>query len=78
MTGRQVAATGSETDVTDADPVASDPEVARQLSNIHRTLELIALLLAVLLAGSGGIGTIAGGCAVVLLVGNAITRAIGG
>lgn len=70
--------TDAETAATDPDPVASDPEVARQLSNIHRTLELIALLLAVLLAGSGGIGTVAGACAVVLLVGNAIGRAIVG
>jgi len=67
----------AETAVTDTEPVASDPEIARQLSNIHQTLELVALLLAVLLAGSGGIGTVAGACAVVLLVGNAITRAIG-
>lgn len=54
----------------------ANPEITRQLGYIHQTLELIALLLAVLLVGQGGFATIAGGCAFLLLVANAITRAL--
>ena len=55
----------------------TDAEVARQLTHIHQTLELVALLLAVLLLGQGTIGFVAGGSAILLLVGNAIFRAFG-
>ena len=52
----------------------ADPETARLLSNIHRTLELIALLLAVLVATQGSIATIIGGSAVLLIVGEWLIR----
>jgi len=61
--------------MTDTESAVGDDQIARQLSNIHQTLELIALLLAVLLLSAGSIGAIAGGCAILLLVGNAVFRA---
>ncbi|WP_115863311.1 hypothetical protein [Halorussus litoreus] len=68
--------TASGRALANAEPAATDSDmVATQLSNIHQTLELIALLLAVLLLSAGSIGAIAGGCAIVLLVGNAVLRA---
>lgn len=55
----------------------TDREIARRLAHIHRTLELIAFLLAVLLAVQGGVGLLAGGVAAVLLVANALARSLG-
>ena len=55
----------------------ANQEIARRLAYVHQTLELIAFLLAVLVAGQGGVGLIVGGSAVVLLVLNALTRSLG-
>ncbi|WP_132060174.1 hypothetical protein [Halorussus amylolyticus] len=55
----------------------ADPEIARRLRYIHQTLELIALLLAVLLVQQGGIGVIVGVGAAVVLVVNAVSRLLG-
>lgn len=52
----------------------ADPEIARLLSAIHRTLELIAFLLAVLLVSAVGIGVVVGGGAALLLALNAFVR----
>ena len=54
----------------------SDFEIAQRLTYIHQTLELMAFLLAVVALGQGTIGFVAGGCAILLLVGNAISRAL--
>ena len=55
----------------------TDAEIARRLTYIHQTLELIALLLAVVALGQGTVGVVAGGSAILLLVGNAVSRALG-
>lgn len=52
----------------------SDSEIAQRLEYIHQTLELIALLLAVLAIQQGTIGTIVGVGAIVLLIVNVASR----
>lgn len=54
----------------------TDQEIARKLTHIHLTLELIAFLLAVLVASQGGIALIVGGSAIVLLVVNVLARSL--
>ena len=54
----------------------AEPETARLLADIHRTLELIALLLAVLVATAGGVATFIGGSAAVLLIVGWLSRAL--
>lgn len=55
---------------------STDAEIAQRLGYIHQTLELIALLLAVIALNQGGLGVIVGGSAILLLVMNAIDRAL--
>ncbi|WP_135825891.1 hypothetical protein [Halorussus ruber] len=62
--------------MTDLD--TTDSEIARRLTYIHQTLELIALLLAVVALGQGTVGFVAGGAAILLLVGNVVSRALEG
>lgn len=54
----------------------TDDEIVQQLTYIHQTLELIALLLAVVALSQGFFGLVAGGVAILLLVGNSISRAL--
>lgn len=49
----------------------ADPEVLQTLAYIRRTLEIIGLLLAVLVAQSSGIGFVVGGAAMFVLLWNA-------
>lgn len=55
----------------------TDPEIARRLTHVHQTLELIALLLAILLVQTGGFGTVVGVGAVLILVANVVSRFLG-
>ncbi|WP_137287456.1 hypothetical protein [Halorussus salinisoli] len=53
----------------------ADPEIAQTLTHIHRTLELVAFLLGVLVAQNGGsLGIVIGGGAALLLTLNAFRR----
>ena len=52
----------------------TDSEIAQRLTYVHQTLELIALLLAVLLVQQGGFGTVVGGGAILLLLWNVLSR----
>ncbi|UPV74236.1 hypothetical protein M0R89_17070 [Halorussus limi] len=54
----------------------TDAEIAQRLTDIHQTLELIALLLAVVAISQGFVGLVAGGVAILLLVGNSVSRAL--
>jgi hypothetical protein len=54
----------------------TDDEIVQQLMYIHQTLELIALLLAVVALSQGSFGVVAGSVAILLLVGNSISRAL--
>ena len=55
----------------------ADPDIARRLAYVHQTLELIALLLAVLLVQQGGLGTVVGVGAILVLVVNVLARSFG-
>ena len=52
-------------------PAAPDPEIAETLAYVRRTLEVIAFLLAVLVAQNGGIGVLVGIAAIFVLLWNA-------
>lgn len=52
-------------------PATPDPEIAETLAYVRRTLEVIAFLLAVLVAQSGGIGLLVGVAAIFVLLWNA-------
>ncbi|WP_166035390.1 hypothetical protein [Halorussus pelagicus] len=54
----------------------TDAEIAHRLTDIHQTLELIAFLLAVIALGQGTVGFVVGGTAILLLVGNTVSRAL--
>lgn len=55
----------------------TDAELERTLANIHRTLELVAFLLAVLVVQNGGSLGVVGGAAAVLLSANALRNLVG-
>ena len=46
----------------------AEPQIARQLSRIHQVLEIIAFLLAVLVANTGSLGLVAGVVAAFVIV----------
>lgn len=52
----------------------TDPALVGQLARIHRTLELVAFLLAVLVAQASTVGFVVGTAAAVLLAVNALSR----
>ena len=56
----------------------TEQEIARRLAYIHHTLELIALLIAVLVASQGGVSLVVGAGMIVLLIMNVLARWLAG